>query len=136
MSFAASLPVTINFIPQSGMTFQPKTSLSERQGVLVPTLPHQPTTPRLVPGTEDKRTGYRRRSRSKSISSVARDRTYAERDVKRSQDPGDALTVPDEDEEEEDGSDEIEEQGRRNAYKILNRQSNVPDETMWRSVAG
>ena len=136
VSVAASLPVTINFIPQPGMTLHPKMSLVERQSNFVPALPRQPVTAGSVPGTEDKHPS-RRRFRSKSISSVARDRTYAERDVKRSLDPGDALAVPDEDdEEEEDGADGIEEQGRRNAYKILNRQSDVPDETMWRSVAG
>jgi hypothetical protein len=84
--------------------------------------------------------GNGNRSRSKSISSVARDRTYAARDVSHMRDPGTALFVPEEEEEEddvpvEDGIGE-EDKGRLNAYKILARQTDTPDETMWRSVAG
>ncbi|KAF8338963.1 uncharacterized protein EI90DRAFT_3039835 [Cantharellus anzutake] len=139
-TIAASLPLSISLVPhpysQSSMTLQLKSSLIEGQSVLVPPLKQPIATDSVVGERSERRSGAR--MRSKSFSSVARDRTYAERDVQRSQDPGDALGVPDEEDEEEEvlGEDEIEEKGRRNAFKILNRQSDVPDETMWRSVAG
>lgn len=135
---AASLPVSIGLSVArpsgpSGYTLQPKTSLVDRAGILVPPLPRATSN--------DSAAAAAARSRSKSISSVARDRTYAVRDIQRSKDPGEALTVPEEDEDEDeysDGEEEslgTEEQARRRAYRILKRQSDVPDETMWRSLA-
>jgi 6-phosphogluconolactonase/glucosamine-6-phosphate isomerase/deaminase len=70
-------------------------------------------------------------------------------------DPGVSLSIPDEEDEDyqddplrdgdgmvigvgPDGHGEViepTETGRINAYKILTRQSDAPDETMWRSVA-
>lgn len=55
-------------------------------------------------------------------------------------DPGEALVVPEEEDEDdfipiEHGINEAD-KGRLNAYKILARQTDTPDETMWRSVAG
>ena len=127
----------------------PKTSLVDRTGVKVPPLPtrkyspqsthsglHIPPTPPNAPGGN----GNANRSRSRSISSVARDRTYAARDVSQMRDPGEALVVPEEEDEDdfipiEHGINEAD-KGRLNAYKILARQTDTPDETMWRSVAG
>jgi hypothetical protein len=143
---ASSLPVAIGVpAPKSlnpGYSLEPKTSLVERQGVLVPPLPRIPSSA----SDRARGTGNRR----KSISSVARDRTYAARDIQRSKDPGEALGVPEVDDEDEEeimngegiaingstngladpslagGAMSIREQGRRNAYRILQRQSVVP----------
>lgn len=132
----ASLPIEIQPrrpTENSTFTIAPKTSLVDRTGLKVPSLPaqkhsSQPTqdeTPHAnssIMNTPSSN-GNGNRSRSKSISSVARDRTYAARDVSHMRDPGEALFVPEEEEEEdvEDGINE-EDKGLFNAYKILARQ--------------
>lgn len=139
----------------SVFSIAPKTSLVDRTGIRVPSLPlskhpsqstrdvhsgtpHTYTSPPPIPGNN----GNGNRSRSRSISSVARDRTYAARDVSQMRDPGESLVVPEEEDEVEEDDVPIEDgiskedKGRLNAYRILARQTNTPDETMWRSVAG
>jgi len=162
---AHSLPVSIGMVmPRNrnpsltGFALEPKTSLVDRKGILVPPLPRNnsgrgddaatmgstmtPTTTRIPATATATVTIGPGRPASKSISSVARERTYAVRDIQQSKDPGESLTVPEEeDDEDEDRSqehdlDHIPERSRRNAYRILQRQSDVPDETMWRSLAG
>ncbi|KAF9519555.1 hypothetical protein BS47DRAFT_1337004 [Hydnum rufescens UP504] len=128
---AHSLPVSIGMaMPRNknssltGFALEPKTSLADRKGVLVPPLPRTNSGRRDDAATDESTITATTRTpaatayyhASKSISS-------------QSKDPGESLTVP----EEEDDEDE---DRRRNAYRILQRQSDVPDETMWRSLAG
>ena len=153
----ASLPIEIQprgLVENSVFSIAPKTSLVDRTGIRVPPLPLSKhpsqsardvhygtphTSPPPIPGNNDNGT----RNRSRSISSVARDRTYAARDVSQMRDPGESLVVPEEEEDEVEADDvpiedgiSKEDKGRLNAYRILARQTNTPDETMWRSIAG
>jgi hypothetical protein len=101
---------------------EPKTSLHNKPGALVPPLRLDCETPRQT-----------------------RERTYALRDLARSVDPGPVLELQaaedaegDTDEEEEaDLVGEISntERIRRRTMRIVQRQSGVPDAGMWRSVA-
>ncbi|KAH8113217.1 hypothetical protein DFH11DRAFT_1600817, partial [Phellopilus nigrolimitatus] len=133
---ASSLPVSIAPISQvksSGVpSLQPKTSLTDRQGVLVPPIPPLPTV------TEEEDGG-------KNKSAVAsRKEAYAERDRKRDMDPGLLDFVQDgEDEEESPDHDEPEvdqdhissSKGRQHALKIIRAHNAVPAEGLWRSLA-
>lgn len=123
--FATSLPVRIAAGPLApSADLEPKTSLHNEPGVLVPAL-------RL--GTQTTR--------------QTRERTYALRDLARSVDPGpvlelqaaeDAAEDSDEDEDEEGdalGEMSSAERVRRRTMRIVQRQSGVPDAGMWRSVA-
>lgn len=72
--------------------------------------------------------------------------SYAERDRRRSMDPG-ALDFAEEDEDEYDEDDDgaagpggqpgtyVGERGRQRALKILEARSKIPDSGMWRSLA-
>ncbi|OSC98984.1 hypothetical protein PYCCODRAFT_1470631 [Trametes coccinea BRFM310] len=115
---AQSLPIPIGPLGQHGPSFgrqsyQPKTSLSDRPGVLVPAL------------------------RSGSSSSLRR-ASYAERDRKRPIDPG-ALdfAVDEEDAADEDVESDPETGGkaRQRALKILQARDDMPAAGMWRSLA-
>ncbi|PFH49246.1 hypothetical protein AMATHDRAFT_5063 [Amanita thiersii Skay4041] len=123
----ASLPMTIAPLirkkePLSLASYQPKTSLTDRPGTIVPALI----------------------SRYPSAAALRR-AAYAERDRIRAMDPG-ALDFATEDEEEEAESSEIETEedqvevyegvrGRKRALKILQARSEIPEEGMWRSLA-
>lgn len=144
-SIASSLPIEIHVrrartTDNTSFTFAPKTSLVDRPGIKVPPLPLRISTPS---GANEVRPliainqsssgpptpGGGNRSRSKSVSSLARDRTYAARDVSQMRDPGEALGVPEEEDEDEyvAGENGLEEDdpGRLNAYKILTRQTDA-----------
>ncbi|CCO30621.1 hypothetical protein BN14_04651 [Rhizoctonia solani AG-1 IB] len=121
--FATSLPIGIAAGPlASSAEREPKTSLHNKPGALVPPLRLDCETPRQT-----------------------RERTYALRDLARSVDPGPVLELQaaedaegDTDEEEEaDLVGEISntERIRRRTMRIVQRQSGVPDAGMWRSVA-
>jgi hypothetical protein len=117
--FAISLPIKIGpMLWKDQGDLEPKTSLVDKRGVLVPPL-RTGALPVTGPG------------------SVA---TSAKRDMglSKSIDPGPALAIPDEDEEEEvDLVADLDENehSRRTALKILQTQSYVPDAGMWRSMA-
>ena len=126
--FPASLPIDISPLshqrePLSLASYQPKTSLSDRAGMVVPAFPD----------------GRRRTS-----SATLRRASYAERDRSRSIDPG-ALDfiIGDGEEAEDDQSDEEptkanvadEGRGRQRAFKILQARSKVPEAGMWMSLA-
>ncbi|KAG8745760.1 hypothetical protein FRC10_007021 [Ceratobasidium sp. 414] len=125
--FATSLPVRIAAGPLTMDTAEerePKTSLHNEPGVLVPPLRLHTQTPRQ-----------------------SRERTYAMRDLARSVDPGPVLELQaaedaagDTDEDETEGEDTLGEMSsaervRRRTMRIVQRQSGVPDAGMWRSVA-
>jgi hypothetical protein len=127
LPMAGSLPIAIGPLSQSRpplslASYQPKTSLADHPGVLVPAL----------------QTG-----RTVSSSAALRKAAYAERDRSRSFDPGalDFETELDEDEEPSDDESsktdppEIGERGRRRALRILQARSELPEAGMWRSLA-
>ena len=85
-----------------------------------------------------------RAQRKSIISSTAlRKAAYAERDRTRSMDPGalDFAAEDDEDVDESDadsltlGSSDAGQRGRKQALKILQLRSRLPEEGMWRSLA-
>ncbi|KAG9121806.1 hypothetical protein FRC07_002078 [Ceratobasidium sp. 392] len=125
--FATSLPVRIAAGPLAADTSderEPKTSLHNEPGALVPPLRLHTQTPRQ-----------------------SRERTYAMRDLARSVDPGPVLELQaaedaaeDTDEDGTEGEDTLGEMSsaervRRRTMRIVQRQSGVPDAGMWRSVA-
>ncbi|KAG9090792.1 hypothetical protein FS749_000281 [Ceratobasidium sp. UAMH 11750] len=125
--FATSLPVRIAAGPLAMETAderEPKTSLHNEPGALVPPLRLHTQTPRQ-----------------------SRERTYAMRDLARSVDPGPVLELQaaedaaeDTDEDETEGDDTLGEMSsaervRRRTMRIIQRQSGIPDAGMWRSVA-
>ncbi|QRV87497.1 hypothetical protein RhiJN_15515 [Ceratobasidium sp. AG-Ba] len=125
--FATSLPVKIAAGPLATSPTderEPKTSLHNEPGALVPPLRLHTQTPRQ-----------------------SRERAYALRDLARSVDPGPVLELQaaedaaaDTDEDEAEGEDALDEpnsaeRARRRAMRIVQRQSGVPDAGMWRSVA-
>ncbi|KAG8681921.1 hypothetical protein FRC09_017145 [Ceratobasidium sp. 395] len=125
--FATSLPLRIAAGPLAMGTSEerePKTSLHNEPGALVPPLRLHAQTPRQ-----------------------SRERTYAMRDLARSVDPGPVLELQaaedaaeDTDEDETEGEDTLGEMSsaervRRRTMRIVQRQSGVPDAGMWRSVA-
>ena len=124
----AMTPVSQLQLSSNGRSLQPKTSLTERRGTLVPPLP--------VVREEDG-------ERVKKSPSAIRKATYIARDRLRAMDPGvlDFL----EEEDEEDGTDSPMSQdsanqvsasrGRQHALKILRAGSSVPDAGAWRSLA-
>lgn len=98
---------------------QPKTSLTDKEGVLVP--------PLLV-----------QNSRLHSATAI-RKAMYAERDRIRSIDPGPTLDFNEEDEVEDeavspDVDDKDGDRGRRHALSILQARSVIPEAGMWRSM--
>ncbi|KDQ64300.1 hypothetical protein JAAARDRAFT_52267 [Jaapia argillacea MUCL 33604] len=127
-ALAASLPIAIGPLStarkQHGIpSYQPKTSLSDRPGILVPRLP--------LSG----------RSREGSHNSEAyRKAAYAERDRHRERDPGaldfSAEDVEDETPEsgEETPLEAVGGRGRQHALRILQKRNEVPDAGMWRSL--
>lgn len=125
--FATSLPVRIAAGPLATSPTderEPKTSLHNEPGVLVPPLRLHTQTPRQ-----------------------SRERIYAMRDLARSVDPGPVLELQAaEDAAEDTDEDEVEDEStlgemssaervRRRTMRIVQRQSGVPDAGMWRSVA-
>lgn len=109
---AQSLPIAIDSGRLGLTSYQPKTSLSDRPGILVPPL----------------------RATSKVSSEALKRASYAERDRMRSIDPG-ALdfTADDDDEEDDELEDEAEREavggkGRQRALKILEARSELPAE--------
>lgn len=111
--FASSLPVQIRPFLNDHPTLEPKTSLAEKQGVLVPPLKTKPRN-----------------------SSAIRKAVYAERDRSRAIDPGPTLDFNDEAEDDDTTLivDETD-RGRRHALSILQAGSVVPEAGMWRSMA-
>ncbi|TFK55461.1 hypothetical protein OE88DRAFT_1651775 [Heliocybe sulcata] len=121
----SSMPIAIG--PLSGSkkvlgipSYQPKTSLSDRPGLMVPVL-RPPQTKRS------------------DTSAALRKASYAERDRMRERDPG-ALDFTTEDVGEEEDSDPENvagpgSLGRQRALKILEARSKVPSASMWRSLA-
>ncbi|PCH41487.1 hypothetical protein WOLCODRAFT_163137 [Wolfiporia cocos MD-104 SS10] len=115
---ASSLPIPImrDVAHFGAPVLEPKTSLTERPGILVPAL--RP---------------------SSSVS--ARKAAYAERDRGRAVDPGALEFTADLDEDDEDdvGTDtevtEVGSVGRLRALKILKARSELPEAGMWRSLA-
>ncbi|GBE80038.1 Cleft lip and palate transmembrane protein [Sparassis crispa] len=111
---ASSLPIPIDRSGFGLPSYQLKTSLSDRPGVLVPAL-------------------------HKVSSAAMRKAAYAERDRSRSIDPGalDCIMDEDEEEEEEDDGDDLEagSRGRQRALQILKARSELPPAGMWRSLA-
>jgi len=131
---AASLPVPMAPISQmhangKPASLQPKTSLADRPGILVPPLPS------LAEEGEE----------SKKPAATVRKEAYAERDRKRSMDPGVLDFATDEADDEDANSspetpdDDVEQistsRGRQHALKILKARSEVPAEGLWRSLA-
>jgi len=115
---ASSLPVQIHPLVQYNPTLEPKTSLAEKQGVLVPPLKVSNSRP--------------------STAAAFRKAAYAERDRSRLIDPGPTLDFNEqEDNEEDDLHEEFDEggRGRRHALSILQARSVVPEAGMWRSMA-
>ncbi|CAE7187371.1 unnamed protein product [Rhizoctonia solani] len=121
--FATSLPIGIAAGPlASSAEREPKTSLRNEPGALVPPLRPHHETPRQT-----------------------RERTYALRDLARSVDPGPVLELQAAEDAEEDTDEEEEvdmvgeignvERIKRRTMRIVQRQSGVPDAGMWRSVA-
>ena len=123
-----SVPISIGPLitkPKEALSlasYQPKTSLSDAPGTLVPPLPQ--------PGHQ-----------KVAASSVAwRKAAYAERDRNRAQDPG-ALDFAAEGDDDDDDDDEdnttaqLGGRGRQRALKILQLRSEIPDSGMWRSLA-
>ncbi|KAI0751553.1 hypothetical protein C8Q80DRAFT_1157901 [Daedaleopsis nitida] len=117
-SIAQSLPIPIGPLSQHRQTFgvppyQPKTSLSDRPGTLVPPLKN-------------------------ATSSSLRRASYAERDRMRPVDPGNFAFIADDDEEEEEDVESDPETGgkaRQRALKILKARNELPAAGMWRSLA-
>ncbi|TFK43834.1 hypothetical protein BDQ12DRAFT_675634 [Crucibulum laeve] len=121
---AGSLPIEIHIRSQakevlSLASYQPKTSLTDRPGTVVPSLP-------------------------KITSSTAiRKAAYAERDRSRSMDPGALDFEEDEDDVEQDSDEELSKgetlesggKGRKKALRILQKRSEIPAAGMWRSLA-
>lgn len=123
---ATSMPISIGPLNKPRETlslasYQPKTSLSDRPGVLVPPL--------------------LQRQKSAGSSAAWRKAAYAERDRSRSMDPGTldfALEEDDDDDDDEDATKISTAQagrGRQHALKILQVRSEAPASGMWRSLA-
>jgi hypothetical protein len=116
--YASSLPMQIRPLTEYRPTLQPKTSLTEKHGALVP--PLKVTNSRVDSAT------------------AIRKAMYAERDRNRSIDPGPTLGFSEQEDIEDedvshDGSDG--ERGRRHALSILQAGSVIPEAGMWRSMA-
>ncbi|KAF8592447.1 hypothetical protein K439DRAFT_12233 [Ramaria rubella] len=116
--FASSLPVQIRPLVQYQSTLERKTSLTDKQGVLVP--PLKVTNTRV------------------DSAAAIRKAVYAERDRIRSIDPGPTLDFNEqEDNDENDVSERVNDgdRGRRHALSILQARSVIPEAGMWRSMA-
>lgn len=123
-----SLPISIGPLsrkrePLSLASYQPKTSLSDRAGAMVPPLPN------IV---------------GRYSTSALRKASYAARDRDRSMDPGtlDFVSQDDDGDEDDESDDEPsqtdppnEARGRQRAFKILEARSKLPAAGMWRSLA-
>ncbi|KAI0796855.1 hypothetical protein C8Q75DRAFT_742506 [Abortiporus biennis] len=98
----------------AGPTYEPKTSLTDKPGVLVPSL-------------------------HKVSSAAMRRASYIERDRMRMIDPGTLDFAADEEEEEDNEADpelnDVGGKGRQRALKILRARNEIPSEGMWRSLA-
>lgn len=114
---ARSLPIEIHPPFQSRNLLEPKTSLADKQGILVPPL------------TFNKH----------QSSSAIRKAVYADRNLLRPVDPGPTLSLVDHEEIEEESpgasDDSDRDRGRRHALSILQAHSTVPEAGMWRSLA-
>ncbi|KAI0314803.1 hypothetical protein OF83DRAFT_1135193 [Amylostereum chailletii] len=122
-TMTSSLPISIGPISKhqaSGLVYEPKTSLSDNYGLLVPSL--RPTE----------------MSRASKLSTTAlRKAAYAERDRTRSMDPGalDFVVGEDTDDDVAELGLGVGSRGRQNALRILQARSSLPAEGMWRSLA-
>lgn len=130
---ASSVPVPMAPISQmqlssNGRSLQPKTSLTDRPGTLVPPLPslHEEDEP----------------SKKKSPAAIRKD-TYIKRDRLRAMDPGVLDFMAEEDDDDDDSpssgsQDDVAQvstsRGRLHALKILKAGSSVPDAGLWRSM--
>ncbi|KAF8138844.1 hypothetical protein EV363DRAFT_1314955 [Boletus edulis] len=126
--FAGSLPIDISPLsrrkePLSLASYQPKTSLSDRAGMIVPAFPD---------------------GRRHTPSATLRRASYAERDRSRSIDPGALDFIAGDGEEAEDEESDVEPdnanladegRGRQRAFKILQARSKIPEAGMWMSLA-
>lgn len=124
-------PISQLQLSSNGRSLQPKTSLTDRPGTLVPPLPslHE----------EDEST------KKKSPAAIRKD-AYMKRDRLRAMDPGvlDFLAEEDDDDDDDDDSpssgsqDDVAQvstsRGRVHALKILKAGSSVPDAGLWRSM--
>ncbi|TFK81512.1 hypothetical protein K466DRAFT_336123 [Polyporus arcularius HHB13444] len=113
---AQSVPIPIGPLGQhrQAFGFQPKTSLSDRPGMLVPAL------------------------RNSTTSASLRRASYAERDMLRPVDPGAFDFTADEDDEDDDDVPSDPETGgkaRQRALNILKTRNEIPAAGMWRSLA-
>ncbi|GJJ07407.1 hypothetical protein Clacol_001609 [Clathrus columnatus] len=111
---ARSLPIQIRPPPHYTRVLEFKTSLTDKQGILVPPLKFD---------------------KPKS-STAMRKAVYADRDLSRSVDPGPTLNMDEEiDEESPENPIDDQDRGRRHALSILQARSTVPEAGMWRSLA-
>lgn len=114
---ARSLPIEIQPLLQSHYPLEPKTSLADKQGILVPPLKFD----------------------NHQTSSAIRKAVYAGRDLSRFVDPGPTLGLDDHEEVEEENTEVSnfydEDRGRKHALSILQTRSAVPEAGMWRSLA-
>jgi hypothetical protein len=115
--YASSLPVHIRPLARNRPTLEPKTSLTDKEGILVPPL-HVKT------------------SRLNSATAI-RKAMYAERDRIRPIDPGPTLDFNEQDEIEDEEDSHVADdggRGRRHALSILQARSVIPEAGMWRSM--
>ncbi|KAH9927201.1 uncharacterized protein BXZ73DRAFT_102787 [Epithele typhae] len=111
---AQSLPIPIGPLGRDGFEVQPKTSLADQSGLVVPALRNNTST------------SLRRQS-------------YAERERKRSIDPGALDFIDSGDDDDDDDveivADEIGSKARQRALKIIEKRNEMPEAGMWRSLA-
>lgn len=112
---SSSLPIPIALRDGFGApSYQPKTSLTDRPGMLVPQF------------------------HNKVSSAAMRRAAYAERDRGRSIDPGALDFAPDSDDDEDDdpsADSSVGGRARQRALRILQTRNEVPAAGMWRSLA-
>lgn len=126
---AGSVPIPMTPISQQKLggapSLQPKTSLSDRQGTLVPPLP----------SVSEENAGQKQKS-----AAASRKEIYAERNKVRGLDPGilDFDYEEDEDAKSPEYDDEPDQvsasRSRQHALKIIQARNSVPAEGLWRSL--
>ncbi|EJD01144.1 uncharacterized protein FOMMEDRAFT_169318 [Fomitiporia mediterranea MF3/22] len=133
-----SLPIPMaQHLPGSAPSLKPKTSLTDRPGALVPPLP----------SVAEEGEGQTDQVEKRSAAAI-RKQVYAERNKKRSLDPG-VLDFVDEEDGDENASpdnvdvghddDEVDQvsasRSRQHALEIIKLRNRVPPEGFWRSLA-